>query len=143
VRGAAGAGRAGGGDPLGRAGAGRRARPRDPRSSRARGGRVTMPFAELVVRILAAWFLAGGLFLAAYVAPGRLLPRAPTLVRWSGAILAGMWLASVGFQLLARVGLYVLPAALVRPAALAPPALGPPAARNALRAWLPAAPSAS
>ncbi len=94
-----------------------------------------MAFAELCARILAALVLAGSLFVSSYLVAGRLLPRAPTLVRWSGAVVAGMWLASVGFQLLARASLYVLPAALAGAAALAALSLAPPAARRAVLGW--------
>ena len=88
--------------------------------------------AEMALRIVAALVLAATLGAAAYAVAGRLVPGAPARVRACGTIVAGMWIASAAFQLLARAHIYTLPALLAGAAGLAALTF---ARRRELRAW--------
>jgi len=91
-----------------------------PAGSRSdRGGALAGPL-EWLLRCVVAQLLVGG---AGYVACGlafRLLPGASPALRWTAVGIAGLWLASVGGQLLLALGAFSpLPAlALVGSAAL-------------------------
>ena len=67
---------------------------------------------ELVLRIIAAMLLVGATAFVSYAIAARLLPRAPLVARAAATVVAGMWLASAGFHVLARLFIYTLPVAL-------------------------------
>lgn len=71
------------------------------------------PIPEFFIRALCAEWLVAGTALASYVLAARLLRREPATVRWLGVMVAGIWLATVGFHLLAAAGWFTLPAAVV------------------------------
>ncbi len=76
------------------------------------------PVVEFVIRATCAEWLVVGTAVASYALAARLLPRVPATVRWLGAVLAGIWLATVGFHVLAAAGWFTLPAALIGVTAL-------------------------
>jgi hypothetical protein len=65
------------------------------------------------LRALAAFLLIGGHATVSYFFAGRLTVGMPTALRWTAVGICGMWLATAGFHLLAHLGLFTLPAALV------------------------------
>ena len=68
--------------------------------------------AEFLIRALCAQWLVAGTALASYALAARLLRGVPAALRWLGIGVAGMWLATVGFHVLAAAGWFTLPAAL-------------------------------
>jgi hypothetical protein len=66
----------------------------------------------LLGRSAAALVLIAGTLVAARVIAWRLVPRGGLATTGSATVIAGMWLAAVGFHLLARLGLFMLPVAL-------------------------------
>src|SRR5262245_33325497 len=87
-------------------------------------------------RALAAEFLVAGTFLAAYSTACRLLDREPTVLRWTGVVAAGSFLASLGFHVLCAFRAFHLTAALSSVVGLAAAALVLGTGKRPLDEWL-------
>src|SRR5438128_1859352 len=57
----------------------------------------------LLARAVLAQLLVAGALLSSYVIATRLLNREPTLLRWTGVVVCGASLASVGFHILSTI----------------------------------------
>ena len=64
------------------------------------------------LQALAAAALVLASCLASYAISSALIPRRPTLLRWIGTVVIGLWTANAAFHLLAALRAFTLPAAL-------------------------------
>ena len=89
-----------------------------------------------VARALLAELLVAGASVSSYAIACRLLPRETTLLRWTGVIACGAFLASVGFHVLSALGAFAALPAAGGMVALTTGVLAAAGGKKTLRDWL-------